>query len=146
VALQYSVAVRTEKLLDMLSPAVLNPSGGGAHPALFIRTTPVPANPAATVSGALLAGFTIPAAGTSSIGWTLASGVATLAGTWQDLSADGTGTAAWFYIGPADGNSISMMGTVGASGSGADMIVDNTSFLTGQAFSVLSFTLTEGNA
>jgi hypothetical protein len=39
-----------------------------------------------------------------------------------------------------------MQGTVTATGGGGDMTVDNTSFAITQAFSVTSFTLTDGNA
>jgi hypothetical protein len=39
-----------------------------------------------------------------------------------------------------------MQGTVTATGGGGDMTVDNTSFATGQAFTVTVFTLNAGNA
>ena len=37
-------------------------------------------------------------------------------------------------------------GSITATGGGGDMTVDNTSFATGQSFTVTAFTLTDGNA
>jgi hypothetical protein len=65
-------------------------------------------------------------------------------GTWTDSSADATGTAGHFRLYASDGTTCHAQGTVGTSG--ADMIVDNTSFATGQSFTVTTFTLTAGNA
>lgn len=39
-----------------------------------------------------------------------------------------------------------MQGTVTATGGGGDMTVDNTSFASGQQFTVTGFTITAGNA
>jgi len=141
MTLQYSDTVRFLKMNHTINMSNLNPGGGGAAAAMYIRAGAPPAGPSSPITGTQLANFLLPVPA-----WTVSAGVATLTNTWQTLSAVGTGTAGWFYIGPPDGNTIIIMGSVGLSGSGADMIVDNTSFLTGQAFSVLSFTMTEGNA
>jgi hypothetical protein len=74
------------------------------------------------------------------------TGTKALSGTWQDTSADATGTAAHFRIHDSTGTTCHIQGTVTATGGGGDMTVDNTSFSTGQAFSVTTFTLTAGNA
>ena len=66
-------------------------------------------------------------------------------GTWEDSSADATGTAAHFRLYASDGTTQHMQGTVTATGGGGDMTVDNTSFASGQAFSITGFTLTDGN-
>jgi hypothetical protein len=67
-------------------------------------------------------------------------------GTWQDLSADATGTAAHFRIYDSTGTTCHIQGTVTATGGGGDMEVTNTSFTAGQSFTVNTFTLTDGNA
>lgn len=72
------------------------------------------------------------------------SGAKALTGTWQDASADATGTAAHFRVYASDGTTAHIQGTVGTSAT--DMIVDSTSFTAGQSFSVTSFTITDGNA
>ncbi len=107
---------------------------------LKIRTGAVPANVAAADSGTVLATLNLPS------DWLAAAsaGTISLAGTWQDTSADATGTAAHFRIYASDGTTAHVQGTVGTSG--ADMIVDSTSFTAGQSFSVTSFTITDGNA
>jgi hypothetical protein len=67
-------------------------------------------------------------------------------GTWEDLSADATGTAAHFRKYASDGTTCHEQGTVTATGGGGDMTVDNTSFAAGQAFTITGYTLTDGNA
>jgi hypothetical protein len=44
----------------------------------------------------------------------------------------------------SDGTTCHMQGTVGTSGT--DMIVDSTSFTSGQSFTINTFTLTDANA
>ena len=67
-------------------------------------------------------------------------------GTWEDTSADATGTAAHFRLYAADGTTCHMQGTVTATGGGGDMTVDNTSFAAAQAFTITGFTLTAPGA
>lgn len=57
-----------------------------------------------------------------------------------------TGTAAHFRIYASDGTTAHLQGTVTATGGGGDMTVQNTSFASGQPFTVTGFTLTDGNA
>ena len=113
---------------------------GGASPILRIRTGAAPASCGAADSGSVLATINLPA------DWMAAAsgGVKAKSGTWSDAAADATGTAAHFRIYKADGTTCFLQGTVGTSG--ADMIVSNTSFATGQPFTVDSFQFTEGNA
>jgi hypothetical protein len=135
VALQYSVAVRNANL-DAFETTV------GASAILEIRTGSPPANCATASSGTLLALCSLPA------DWMNAAsgGTKTKNGTWQDTSANGTGTAGYFRIFDTTGTTCHAQGTVTLTGGGGDMTVDNTSFVTGQAFSVTTFTLTSGNA
>ena len=135
MALQYSVAIRNAQL-----DAVESTTGTSA--VLKIRTGAPPANVAAADAGTVLATLTLPS------DWMNAAsgGTKTLLGTWQDTSADNTGTAAHFRLYQSDGTTAHVQGTVTATGGGGDMTVDNTSFAAGQSFSVTTFTLTAGNA
>lgn len=97
-------------------------------------TPPASANDAA--NGTALAVITLPAPafGASS------SGVVSLSGTWQDLSADATGTADYFRI-VTNGGAV-IQGTVTATGGGGDLTLSSTSLQAGGAVSITSFTLT----
>lgn len=134
MAIQFSVAVRNARL-DAIETAI------GASAILRIRSGAVPANCAAADSGTILAEITLPA------NWMndAASGQKTLAGSWQDASANNTGTAAHFRIYDSGGVNCHLQGTVTGTAGGGDMEVDNTSFNAGQQFTVTSFTLTDGN-
>jgi hypothetical protein len=133
MALQYSIGVRNARL-DVVETTV------GTAPVLRIFSGTLPANCAAANSGTVLATCTLPS------DWmgAASAGVKSLSGSWADSAADATGTAVHFRIHDSAGTNCHIQGTVGTSAS--DMIVDNTSFATGQAFSVTSFTLTAGNA
>lgn len=135
MALQYSVAVRNAKL-DAVETAI------GTDAVLKIRTGAVPANCATADSGTVLATLTLPTDYMAAA----SSGTKAKSGTWQDSSADATGVAAHFRLYASDGTTCHAQGTVTAAGGGGDMEVDNTSFSTGQSFTVSTFTLTAGNA
>jgi hypothetical protein len=131
MALQFSTAVRNARL-DAIETAI------GVSAVLKIRTGAAPADCATADSGTVLATLSLPSdwmAGAS-------GGSKAKSGTWQDASADATGTAAHFQLYASDGTTCHAQGTVGTSG--ADMIVDNTSLNAGQSFTVNTFTLTEG--
>lgn len=135
MALQYSTAVRNARL-DVVESTI------GTSAVLKIRTGAAPANCATADSGTVLASLTLPS------DWMAAASGGTKAksGTWEDTSADATGTAAHFRLYASDGTTCHAQGTVTATGGGGDMTVDNTSFASGQSFSVTGFTLTAGNA
>ena len=132
MALQYSEAVVNAKL-DALETTI----GTGAI--LKIRTGAAPANLATADSGSVLATLTLPS------DWLAAAtgGAKAKAGTWQDTSADDSGTAQHFRIYASDGTTKHIQGSVGVSAT--DMIVDSVSFTAGQSFTVSSFTITSGN-
>jgi len=134
MTLQYSVTVRNARL-DVVESTI------STSPVLQIRTGSVPATCATANSGTILASLTLPS------DWMAAAsaGAKAKAGTWEDTSADNTGTAAHFRI-FSSGGVCHIQGTVTATGGGGDMTVDNTSFASGQAFTVTAFTLTAGNA
>lgn len=135
MAVQFSVGVRNARL-DAVETTI------GATAVLKIRTGAAPANVAAADSGTVLATLTLPSDWMAAA----ASGSKAKSGTWEDASADATGTAAHFRLYASDGTTAHMQGTVTATGGGGDMTVDNTSFASGQSFTVTAFTLTDGNA
>ena len=135
MALQESTAVRNARL-DAIETTM------GVSAIMKIRTGSVPANCAAADTGTVLATLNLPS------DWMAAasSGAKAKAGTWEDTSADATGTAAHFRVYASDGTTCGMQGTVTVTGGGGDMTVDNTSFAAAQSFTVTSFTITAGNA
>lgn len=133
MTLQYSTAVRNAQL-DAIETTI------GTSAVLKIRTGTVPANVAAADAGTVLATLSLPSDWLAAA----ASGVKSKSGTWEDTSADATGTAAHFRVYASDGTTAHMQGTVGTSGT--DMIVDNTSFVAGQSFTITSFAITAGNS
>ena len=132
MALQYSVAVNNARL-DSIESTI------GATAILRIRSGAPPANCGTADSGTVLATLTLPADWMSAA----AAGVKAKLGTWQDTSADASGTAAHFRIYDSAGTVCGMQGTVGTSAT--DMIVDSVSFTAGQSFTITSFSITAAN-
>lgn len=132
---QFSTAYRNASL-DQFETTV------GTSPVLRIRTGSVPANCAASRTGTVLATMTLPS------DWMAAAsgGTKSLSGTWQDTSADATGTAGHFEIMDSTATTCHCQGTVTATGGGGDMTLDSVSITSGQSVSVTSFTLTGGGA
>jgi hypothetical protein len=135
MTVQNSVAARNARL-DSFETVV------GASPLLRIRTGAQPANCAAARSGTILALCTLPA------DWLAAAsgGVKSKLGTWEDLSADATGTAAHYEIMDSTGTTCHEQGSVTATGGGGDMTLDNVSIAAGQSFTVTGYSKTAGNA
>lgn len=132
---QFSTSARNAAL-DAIETAV------GTSPILRIRSGTVPATCATADSGSVLATLNLPS------DWMAAAsnGSKALAGTWQDLAADATGTAGHFRIYDSGGTVCHIQGTITITGGGGDMILDNTSLATGQQITVNSFTITAGGA
>ena len=135
MSLQFSVAVRNA-MLDSIETTI------GTSAVLKIRSGTVPATCATADAGTVLATLSLPS------DWMAAasSGSKAKSGTWEDASADATNTAAHFRLYASDGTTCHAQGTVTVTGGGGDMEVDNTSFATGQAFSITTFTLTAPGA
>lgn len=135
MTLKLSAAVRNA-MLDAIETAV------GINAVLKIRSGTVPADVATSDAGTVLATLTLPS------DWMAAAsgGAKAKAGTWEDASADATGTAAHWRLYASDGTTAHAQGTVTATGGGGDMEVNNTSLASGQPFTVTGFTLTAGNA
>ena len=131
MALQESVAVRNARL-DAIEVTV------STSPTLEIRSGTAPANCAAADSGTVLATLALPS------DWmgAAANGTKALAGTWQDASADASGTAGHFRL--KQGTTCHLQGSVATSG--GDMNLDNTVINSGQQVTITGFTLTAGNA
>lgn len=135
MAIQFSVAVRNARL-DAIETAI------GTSAIMRIRTGAAPASCATADSGTVLATLNLPSDWMAAA----ASGSKSMSGTWQDSSADASGTAGHFRIYDSTGTTCHLQGTVTATGGGGDLQVDNVNFATGQQFTVTSFTLTDGNA
>lgn len=134
MALKLSTTVKNARL-DSIESAI------GTAPVLKIRSGAAPAAITDADSGDVLASLTLPS------DWLAAAsnGTKAISGTWQDTSADNTGTAGHFRIYASDGTTQHIQGTVTATGAGGDMTLDNTSIAAGQSITITSFTITDGN-
>ncbi len=134
MTIQLSTAVRNA-VLDAVEATT------GATAILKIRTTAPPANCAASDAGTVLVTMTLDA------DWMAAAsgGTKAKAGTWNDPTADATGTAAHFRIYANDGTTCHIQGTVTATGGGGDMTLDNVSINASQDVTITGFTLTAPN-
>ena len=128
MAFQFSDSARNAAL-DAVETAI------GTAPTLEIRSGAAPANCAAADSGTVLATMTLPS------DWMAAAsgGSKAKSGTWQDASADATGTAGHFRI--KAGVTCHIQGSVTATGGGGDMTLDNTSIASGQSVTISTFTI-----
>jgi len=135
MAIQLSTAARNGRL-DAIETAV------GTSAVLRIRTGAAPADCATADSGTVLAEMTLPS------DWMAAasSGSKAKSGTWQDASANASGTAAHFRIYDSGGTTCHIQGTISGTGGGGDMELDNTSISSGQSVTITTFTLTDANA
>lgn len=133
MALQFSILVRNARL-DAIEDEI------STLAKLMIREGAPPADCDAVDSGTVLATLDLPS------DWMLAAAAGSKAksGTWEDTSADATGTAAHFRVYASDGTTCGIQGTVGTAAT--DMIVDSVDFNITQAFTISSFTITDGNA
>lgn len=122
--------------LDAIETAI------GTAPIMTIRTGAAPANCGTANSGTVVATLTLPS------DWLAAasSGSKAKSGTWQDTSADATGTAAHWRIHESTATTCHLQGTVTITGGGGDLEVDNVSFAAGQSFAVSSFAITAANS
>lgn len=135
MALQYSTTLRNAQL-DQVETTI------STAPILRILSGSPPADCATAQSGTVLAELTLPS------DWMAAAsgGSKAKSGTWQDSSANATGTAGYFRILDSSATTCHMQGTVTATGGGGDMTLDNTSIASGQSVTISTFTLSAGNA
>lgn len=135
MAIQLSTTVRNARL-DTIETTI------STAPILEIRTGAQPANCAAADSGTLLASMTLPSDWMAAA----ASGSKALSGSWNDASANNTGTAAHFRIKDSGGSTCHMQGSVTATSGGGDIELNNTSIASGQSVTITAFNLTDANA
>jgi hypothetical protein len=135
MAIQLSAAVRNARL-DAIETTI------GVSAVLKIRTGAQPADCATADSGTVLATLSLPSDWMAAA----ASGSKAKSGTWQDASADATGTAAHWRLYASDGTTCHAQGTITLTAGGGDMTVDNTSLVAAQSFTVTSFTLSDANS
>lgn len=130
MSLNYDAVTRNAKL-DAIEIAI------GASPILKIRSGSKPVNCAAADSGTVLAEFDLPS------DWMApASSGAKSKSSWDDVVASADGIGGHFRIYDSLGD-CRIQGSFGTSGT--DMIASSISFETGQAVSILSFTLRDNN-
>jgi hypothetical protein len=129
--MQYSVGVRNAKL-DAIETHI------GAIPTLKVFDGAKPADCAAADVGTVLSTIALPADWMADA----ANGSKAKSGLWQDVTADGTGTAAYFRIYKADGT-CAIQGSCALAL--ADMILDSVQFTAGQTFTVVTFTINDNN-
>ena len=135
MAFQFSTTARNAAL-DAIETAI------STSAVLKIRSGSAPADCGTADSGTVLATLNLPS------DWLAAAsgGSKSKSGTWEDASADATGTAAHFRIYASDGTTVHMQGTITATGGGGDMTLDNTSIASAQQVTITSFTLSAGGA
>lgn len=134
MAIKLSTAVRNARL-NAIETTV------GTSAILKLRTGAAPANTADPDTGTVVADLYLDS------DWMGAAsgGVISKAGTWQDASANNTGTIGHFRLYASDGTTCHLQGSVTATGGGGDMTVDNTTVNTGQQVTITTFQLTDGN-
>jgi hypothetical protein len=135
MSLQLSTSVRNARL-DTVESTI------STSAVLKIRTGAAPADCGTADSGTVLATLSLPS------DWMAAAsaGAKAKSGTWQDASADNSGTAAHFRIYDSGGSTCHIQGTVTATGGGGDMTLDSVAITAGQSVTITSFSLTDGNA
>ena len=135
MAFQFSTTARNAAL-DAIETAI------STSAVLKIRSGSVPADCGTADAGTVLATLSLPS------DWLAAAsgGSKSKSGTWEDTSADATGTAGHFRIYASDGTTVHMQGTITATGGGGDMTLDNTSIASGQQVTITSFTISAGGA
>jgi len=111
MAIQMSTASRTAQ-------AQAHETEIGTGPLLRIRTGAPPANCAAARTGTILVTMTLP------VDWaTISNGQLSRLGTWEDLTADDTGTAGHYEIMDSAGTTCHEQGTVTGTTPGTGDVV-----------------------
>lgn len=135
MAIQLSTTLRTARVAE-----VETVTGGTAI--MKLLTGSAPANCAAADTGGTVATLTLPA------DWldTATGGTVGKNGTWQDTSADASGTVGYFRIYNNTGATCHMQGTCTNTSGGGDLELQNVIINSGQSVTITSFVLTDGNA
>lgn len=134
MAVKFSAAVKNA-MLDAIETAI------STSAVLKIRTGAAPAAITDADSGTVLATMSLPSDWLAAA----AAGAKAKAGTWNDTSADATGTAQHFRIYATDGTTQHIQGSVTATGGGGDLTLGTTSIVAAGLITITGFTLTAGN-
>jgi hypothetical protein len=135
MSLQASVTVRNA-LLDAIETAI------GVSAILKIRSGAAPSDCSQADAGTVLATLSLPSDWMSGA----SGGTKAKSGTWQDTSADASGTAGHFRVYDSSGVTCHMQGNITVTGGGGDMTLDSTAVTSGQTVTITGYTLTAPNA
>lgn len=135
MSVQLSISVRNARL-DSIETTV------GVSAILKIFSGAQPADCATADAGTVLVTMNLPSDWMSAA----ASGSKAKLGTWQDASADATGTAGHWRLFDSSGVTCHAQGSCTATGGGGDLTLDSTSITAGQSVTVTGWTFTDGNA
>jgi hypothetical protein len=129
MAKTYSATV-ANAMLDQMETTI------GTSAKLLIRTGAAPTHVADSSTGTVLATLQLPS------DWMAAAsgGSKAKAGTWQDTTADATGTAAHYEI-TSSGDVVHHRGSVTVTSGGGDIELDSVSITAGQQVTITSFTV-----
>lgn len=130
--MQWSTTVRNA-LLDNIESTI------GTSAVLKIRTGAAPANCGSADSGTVLATLSLASDWMAAA----ASGSKAKSGTWQDASADASGTIAHYRLYASDGTTCHSQGTCGTGG---ELVTDTDTVTAGQTFTVNTYTWTAPGA
>jgi hypothetical protein len=135
MTIQYSTAVRNARL-DTIETTI------GTSPILRIYSGSRPALPSDAATGTLLAEMTLPSDWMAAA----ASGAKAKAGTWSDLSANTTGTAGYFRIWDSTGTTCGIQGACTDTAGAGPLKLSTTAIVSGEPVTIVTFTITTGNA
>lgn len=134
MAVQFSVGLRNA-MLDTIE------TFGGTSPILRLRTGAAPADCATADSGTVVSTINLPSDWLADA----ASGAKAKSGTWQDTSADASGTMAHWRLYTSGGVCFAQ-GTITNTSGGGDLTVDNVAVNAGQQITITSWQFNAGNA
>lgn len=135
MGLQFDETTRNAQL-DAIETAM------GTSPILRIYSGSKPALTTDSATGTLLAEMTLPS------DWMAAASGGTKAksGTWQDLSANASGTAGYFRILESTGTTARWQGECTDTAGAGPLKLSTTAITAAQPVTVVSLTITAGNA
>jgi len=136
VAIGYAMALRTARLAAVRDALDAGSAGG----TLKFYGAARPPTGSAITNQTLLATLTL-----ADPCGTVTNGVLTFSAITSDVAADADGTATWARLADSTGQFVADL-SVGATGSGADIILNNVNIVTGGEVSISSAIITEGNA
>ena len=134
MALQFSTLLRNARL-DAIETYI------STAPILRIYSGSKPAATTDAATGTLLAEMTLPS------DWAAAaSGAKAKSGTWSDATANATGTAGYFRLLESTGTTTAVQGECTDTGGAGPMKLSTTSIVSGEPVTIVTFTITDGNA